>query len=269
MNTALDLGALRRIDHLNAGTFRPTKQLHLITHVLVCVFEHGIALVDAGFGTADIHERRRRLGHSTTGIKPALNLGETALHQLTRMGLASEVRLVVGTHLDMDHIGGATDFSAPLIVTAAEYDAAHTRRSIREKLRYRPQQLHDLGTRLTAVNTEARRLTELPIGVGGVSLEQSGTLWLVPLPGHTRGHAAVAVRGPGGWLLHAGDAYFDRRSIVDVDPAAPPSRALCGVERFLAMQPKALRANHVMLRNLANDGVQVICSHDPIDLPPP
>lgn len=28
----------------------------------------------------------------------------------------------------------------------------------------------------------------------------------VPLPGHTWGHAGVAIRRPEGWLLHAGDA---------------------------------------------------------------
>ena len=31
---------------------------------------------------------------------------------------------------------------------------------------------------------------------------------MVPLAGHTVGHAGIAIRGPEGWLLHAGDAYF-------------------------------------------------------------
>lgn len=36
---------------------------------------------------------------------------------------------------------------------------------------------------------------------------------LVPLAGHTWGHAGVAIREEGGWLLHAGDAYFYRGEV--------------------------------------------------------
>src|SRR3546814_2886084 len=37
---------------------------------------------------------------------------------------------------------------------------------------------------------------------------------LVPLPGHTWGHSGVAVQEDGGgWLLHAGDAYFYRGEV--------------------------------------------------------
>jgi glyoxylase-like metal-dependent hydrolase (beta-lactamase superfamily II) len=42
----------------------------------------------------------------------------------------------------------------------------------------------------------------------------------VPLAGHTRGHAGVAVRTGDRWLPHAGDAYF---SHTQLDPAAPHS----------------------------------------------
>jgi glyoxylase-like metal-dependent hydrolase (beta-lactamase superfamily II) len=31
---------------------------------------------------------------------------------------------------------------------------------------------------------------------------------LIPLAGHTRGHAGIAIKTADGWLLHAGDAYF-------------------------------------------------------------
>ena len=174
----LDLGDLVRIHHLNCGTFRPTKALRLVTHVLVCVFNKGVVLVDTGFGTADIRDRRHRLGHSTIGIKPALSIAETARHQLVGMGLADNVQLIVGTHLDLDHLGGATDFNAPVLVSDAELVAAHARRSVREKLRYRPAQLREIGERLTTCAASPGDLTRLPIGVDGVRLDRSGALWL-------------------------------------------------------------------------------------------
>src|SRR3712207_7390828 len=36
---------------------------------------------------------------------------------------------------------------------------------------------------------------------------------LVPLPGHTPGHAGVAIEGPRGWVLHAADTYFNRAEV--------------------------------------------------------
>lgn len=44
-----------------------------------------------------------------------------------------------------------------------------------------------------------RRLTGLP-----------PEILALPLPGHSRGHAAIAVDTGHGWLVHAGDAYFHR-----------------------------------------------------------
>ena len=41
---------------------------------------------------------------------------------------------------------------------------------------------------------------------------------MVPLPGHTLGHAGVAIDTPDGWLLNAGDAYFYRHE-MDPEPA--------------------------------------------------
>jgi glyoxylase-like metal-dependent hydrolase (beta-lactamase superfamily II) len=49
---------------------------------------------------------------------------------------------------------------------------------------------------------------------------------LVPLPGHTRGHCAVAVQQPERWLLHAGDAYFFHGELDLRRPRCPRPVAL-------------------------------------------
>jgi glyoxylase-like metal-dependent hydrolase (beta-lactamase superfamily II) len=44
------------------------------------------------------------------------------------------------------------------------------------------------------------------LGLPAARLPFTPEMWLVPLAGHTRGHCAVAVATPDGWLLHVGDA---------------------------------------------------------------
>src|SRR5438876_200238 len=58
--------------------------------------------------------------------------------------------------------------------------------------------------------------------------DDDGDVLLVPMPGHTRGHACVAVRdgARGRWLLHAGDAYFHHDELHAETPACPPGLAL-------------------------------------------
>lgn len=99
---------------------------------------------------------------------------------------------------------------------------------------------------------------------------------LVPLHGHSRGHAGVAVRvgdtasGTSSgtpWLLHAGDAYFDHR---EVDPVAPRStRGLASFQNWLQADGSARRRNRARLRELAAEhrgDVDFFSSHDAAEL---
>jgi len=85
--------------------------------------------------------------------------------------------------------------------------------------------------------------------------------------GHTRGHAAVAVETPDGFILHSGDAYFDHRE-MDVDRPRC-SRALAAFEHVIAVQNRARLANAARLRELARDyagKVRVFCAHSLVEL---
>ena len=81
-------------------------------------------------------------------------------------------------------------------------------------------------------------------------VEQKGLphLALVPLPGHTHGHAGVAVRAGERWLFDAGDAYFFH---AEMDPAHP--RCTPGLRFYQWMMEKdrgARLANQRRLREL-------------------
>jgi glyoxylase-like metal-dependent hydrolase (beta-lactamase superfamily II) len=70
---------------------------------------------------------------------------------------------------------------------------------------------------------------------------------MIPLPGHTRGHVGVAVATDNGWLLHAGDAYFDHRQLAD-HPTCPPG--LAAFQRILQTDRRARRENVEHLREV-------------------
>ena len=88
----------------------------------------------------------------------------------------------------------------------------------------------------------------------------------MPLPGHSRGHCAVAVRDGDGWLLHCGDAYFHRGEMA-VPPECPP--ALRIFQRIMADDDAARVRNQARLRELARyhgAEVRLFCAHDPVEL---
>jgi glyoxylase-like metal-dependent hydrolase (beta-lactamase superfamily II) len=90
---------------------------------------------------------------------------------------------------------------------------------------------------------------------------------MVPLPGHTRGHTAVAVRRPGGgWLLHAGDAYFHHGDLA-VPSACPPG--LRAFQRVMAIDNQSRLRNLRRLQELHrehSDEVRIFCAHDRTEL---
>jgi glyoxylase-like metal-dependent hydrolase (beta-lactamase superfamily II) len=89
---------------------------------------------------------------------------------------------------------------------------------------------------------------------------------MVPLVGHTRGHTGIAVREGNGWLLHCGDAYFNRKEIGT--PHSCPV-GLGAFQKLMAENGHARVANQERLRELARtrgDEVRLFCAHDPVEL---
>jgi glyoxylase-like metal-dependent hydrolase (beta-lactamase superfamily II) len=85
---------------------------------------------------------------------------------------------------------------------------------------------------------------------------------IVPLGGHTRGHAGVAVDTGDGWLLNAGDAYFHHGEL-DADPHCP--RGIGAFEAVVQTERRARLDNQERLRTLVRDHgseVTVFSAHD-------
>jgi glyoxylase-like metal-dependent hydrolase (beta-lactamase superfamily II) len=130
---------------LNCGTMRMPTVPTLVSHVLLLETDAGLVLVDTGFGLEDIAGLARRLGWFRHVIRPVFSAEETPARQAGRLGFTQDdVRHIIITHFDMDHIGALADFPrAAVHATAAEARGATRPGSWLERQRYRfPQLAH-------------------------------------------------------------------------------------------------------------------------------
>jgi glyoxylase-like metal-dependent hydrolase (beta-lactamase superfamily II) len=250
-----------RVHHLNCGTMRPALTPGgLVCHVLLVETPGGLLLVDSGFGLRDAADPARRIGGARFMIRPVLDPDESAFRQLERLGHdPADVRDIVLTHFDADHAGGLADFpQASVHLTAAESDAAQNPRTRTERYRYQPAQ-RDHGPRLFEHSPAAGDVWR---GFAAGTEIRPGVV-LIALPGHTRGHAAVAVDAGDRWILHTGDAFYHRGQI---DGTGRSPRMLLMSERMIAHDRAQVEANHARLAELwANAGpdLTIVNAHDP------
>ncbi|GAA1258708.1 MBL fold metallo-hydrolase [Kitasatospora nipponensis] len=237
----------------------------MVGHCLLVESEQGLILVDTGLGTGDLADPRRLGRTFHAAARPRLTPERTALHQVRALGhRAEDVRHIVLTHLDVDHAGGLGDFpQAQVHVLAEELRAARARATRGERDRYRPAQWAH-GPRWVEHTVDG----DSWFGFQAVRppVPALADLLLVPLPGHTRGHSAVAVRQGERWLLHCGDAYFSHREVRPTGADCPPG--LRAFQRLVATDNRTRLANQERLRELRRehgDEVRLLCAHDPAD----
>ena len=268
------------VRHLNCGCDRPvggalidgrSRGLFgcLVCHCLLIETPRaGLVLVDTGYGLRDVRQPRSRISSlMRIGMNIQLREEQTALRQIEAMGYSGrDVRHILVTHLDFDHAGGLTDFPhAEVHLTAMELTAARTGDGGRTTdLRYRLAQFGEID-RWRSYDPSGERW----FGFGAVRpLAGLGDdLLLVPLAGHTRGHAGVAVKSDRGWLLHAGDAYFHEDEMKRDRRRCPPG--LRAYQRLMEVDHLRRMENQDRLRRLVvgrAGEIEVFCSHDAAEL---
>lgn len=227
--------------------------------------EQGLVLVDTGFGVEDVRQPHPRLSetfHALLNIQ--FRIEQTALHQVKALGFdPADVRHIILTHLDFDHAGGIEDFAnARLHVMEAERESAERRRrGFVTRRRYRPVQWDDVRDWRTYGGGRGERWFgfEAVRDLEGLPPE----ILMVPLPGHTWGHAGVAVDTGAGWVLNAGDAYFYRGEMDLERRRCTPG--LRFYQTLMEVDRNQRFANQDRLRELKRaEGSQVtiFCSHD-------
>jgi len=260
------------IHHLNCCTNQPMVgrlfnervPCRVISHVLLLETDRGLALVDTGIGMDDM-KSPKRLGFMHVFNRPRLDVNETALKQIEKLGFrANDVHHIIMTHLDLDHTGGLPDFpNATIHVLKRELEAAMAPESFREKERYRKAHwAHSPNWEAYEENygepwfgfDAIRNLKGLP-----------PEIVLVRLPGHSRGHCGVSIQTSNGWLFHAGDSYYFYKQ-KDENPKTTLMVHL--FQRFAHIDYEKAMQTKDRVRQLAlqhKKEITVMCSHDTME----
>lgn len=269
-----------KIHHIDCGTMCPRgrrgidgggrwlERTTMVCHCLVLETSDGLVIVDSGFGLDDVRHPGPRIGRMfqlVAGWEPREE--QTVLRQIQALGFSSkDVRHIAITHLDCDHAGGLPDFpDAKVHLHARERDAIRDLRRLVDHQRYKQTQIahgpkwvtYEGGGETWEGFDHVRRL-EGP----------TEDIFLVPLFGHTDGHAGIVVPSPDGTrqILHAGDAFFSHHEMAE-PPFSPLATDL--MQRSLSIDEGVRLGNQKKLRALANEPggkVDVINAHDPLYL---
>lgn len=247
-----------KVHHLNCGSM----SAGLVAHCLLIESGGSLTLVDTGFGTADVEEPGARLGWTRHLLRPRLDIGDTAFHQIQALGFtATDVRDIVLTHMDYDHAGGLSDFPwARVHVHGPELrHALHPTPLTRWRYRSR-QWSHGPDW---AVNERSGGDTWFGFYAVRPIAGLGDEITIVPLYGHTVGHVGVAVRTPTGWLLHAGDAFLSPLQLHPMLPGLLLAGAAFGEPDVgLAVARIANTARLAELARTRRGEVTLFSSHD-------
>lgn len=266
-----------RVHHLNCISTCPlggrlmdprtggwSLRARLACHCVLVDTGSQLVLVDTGLGLRDVADPKGRLSKFFLAlVRPEFREEMTAVRQVRRLGYdPRDVRHIVMTHLDFDHAGGLDDFpEATVHMLAEERNTAAARRTPLDRMRYRPQQWSTQRNWRVYPSSHGEKWYGFQAvrSLDGVPPE----ILMVPLFGHTLGHAGVAIHDGRRWLLDTGDAYFYHAEMDLQRPHCTPGLAV--YQWMMQKDGRARRWNQDRLRHLVRqhgNEVTVFCSHD-------
>jgi N-acyl homoserine lactone hydrolase len=174
----------------------------------------GPVLVDTGLHPSIASDPTENLGRFGTWLyKPDLAPGEDVPSRLRGMGIdPSSIRVVILTHLHVDHASAIADFpDATFVVSANEWKAATTGLFPFSR-GYRRQQ-YDYAFDFRTVDYDGPAVDSYASFGRTVDLFGDGAIRLASTPGHTEGHQSVLVRLKDRDMVIAGDAIYLERQL--------------------------------------------------------
>jgi N-acyl homoserine lactone hydrolase len=169
----------------------------------------GEFLVDTGLHPSVTSKPAANLGRLYAWhTKPILAPGDDLPAQLRERGLdPKQIRLVVMTHLHMDHASGMSEFpGATFVVSEAEWHAATTER--RPLLAGYRQAHYDYAFDYRTLSYDGDRITSYATFGRTFDLFGDGSVRLAYLPGHSAGVQAVICHLSDRDLVISGDAIY-------------------------------------------------------------
>ena len=208
-------GRLASAHALGAGV---PKSSYVEIPIVAFLVEHpaaGPVLIDTGLHPPCAVDPKQNLGRVGALAFGGLRMEprQAVAEQLRERGIeAGDVRLVVMTHLHIDHASAMSEFpNATFVFSSREWEAATEPRSWRHG--YRPRQF-DHGFDYRTLDFENGDTSSYSSFGRSFDLFGDGSVRALYTPGHTHGHMSVALRLAGGReALVAGDAVYTRHAL--------------------------------------------------------
>ncbi len=169
----------------------------------------GPILVDTGLHPSLASDPQANLGRFGTWLcRPEMEPGGDLPAQLRDRGIPpSSIRLILLTHLHLDHASGIADFpEATLVVTSAEWKEATS--GMFPMLRGYRRQQYDYAFDFRSLDFEGDQVSSYATFGRTIDLFGDGSVRLASTPGHSAGHQSVIVRLKDRDMVIAGDALF-------------------------------------------------------------
>lgn len=185
--------------------------------VFAYLIEHprGLVLVDCGWcrdvspeGIYDASAARAVLGAPLAALlRPTLPAGEAVNERLAAMGISErDLELVIITHLDPDHVSGVKHVERAKRLIMPEDEYFWSCRTV-----YKLRQPRHLWIDYPIERVYYRGFPNVP-NSWAIDVFGDGTLYMVNLPGHTDGMAAVVAVNGKRFAVMCADAAFSRRN---------------------------------------------------------
>ncbi|MEA2429727.1 MAG: N-acyl homoserine lactone hydrolase [Thermoleophilaceae bacterium] len=207
-----------RLAKLHAIGIGVSKDDFLEIPIVAFLVEHpgaGPVLIDTGLHPSCAIDPKQNLGRAGTLAFPGLKMDpkQAVAEQLRARGIeVGDVKLVVMTHLHIDHASAMSEFpNATFIFSAREWEAATESRNWQHG--YRTAQF-DHGFDYRTLDFEDADSDSHATFGRSFDLLGDGSIRAVYTPGHTHGHMSVVLRLAGGReALVAGDAIYTRHAL--------------------------------------------------------
>jgi glyoxylase-like metal-dependent hydrolase (beta-lactamase superfamily II) len=196
---------MMKIYHLNCGSLvAPLVNINSLVYCLLVDTSQGLVLVDTGFGTRDYDNPTPKMRFFLRYMGVPKIFEETAYAQVIELGYKpQDVKHIIQTHLHIDHAGGLADF--PWAEVHVHQDELHAIQNPRGLMEFAYIQTHWAHEPKWKTHTTRG---DKWFGLDAAKVLETPELdfYLIPLPGHTRGHCGVALGKTDDWLFHCGDA---------------------------------------------------------------
>jgi N-acyl homoserine lactone hydrolase len=208
----------------------------------------GPILIDTGLHPSVAVDKKQNIGRllaATTARQWRMEPSQALPHQLRERGIEpAEVRLIVMTHLHLDHASGMVQFpGATFVISRQEWERANEPRAVTSG--YVTSHFdHAFDYRL--LDFDGPDVGSFASFGRSFDLLGDGSVRVAFTPGHTMGHMSVILRAHDREVLLTGDAAYTRHTI---ETGHKPylmqdehlfDRSLREIQRYIEQTPSAL-----------------------------